>query len=355
MSQPQSLYEILEVSPTATPDEIKKSYRRLAMLYHPDKAGDNPVAAAKYAEITKAYEILIDPEKRALYDKPSRTRTFYRSSWRPPGGSHFSAEQPHIENTRSNAKSWKKAENKINLDDLFGDHGSSNASNSMPRYSQNEARAGEREDGEDIFCEVDVDSAIAQKGGMVQFEYRRNRRMDGLQVQSVLELFYLRVPPNTRDREVLTIDKMGHAGLNGGRSGDLHCTVKIVSQKTADSTEQQPSAQSNTYTTTPRSSSEQKHSSESAQVPYTIMELPVSFPEAVLGSRIQVKTPQGEVAVSIPPRSSSGRKLRLKGLGENGEDCILVIKIVIPAELDAESIQLIEAFAERNPISPRDN
>ena len=80
----QSLYEILGVSPDADDETIKKAYRKMAQLYHPDKVGNTPESTERFAQICKAYEILSDPEKKALYDRPRRARTFYHSSWRPP-------------------------------------------------------------------------------------------------------------------------------------------------------------------------------------------------------------------------------------------------------------------------------
>ena len=240
----QSLYEILGVQQDADLDTIKRAYRKLVQVHHPDKAGNSPENTERFAQICKAYEILSDPEKRALYDKPRRARTFYRSSWRPPKGANFSSDQPHTEqrfNHKSKKRnpSWKQPQNSLNLDDLFGGSAESSSSNSGQfggRYAQNQARAGDRSDGEDIHVTVDVPRSVASRGGMVQFEYQRNRRTDGLEVQSVLELFYLRVPASTRDGEVLDIEKMGHTGINGGRSGDLHCTVNIVPDESHDET-----------------------------------------------------------------------------------------------------------------------
>ena len=347
----QSLYEILGISKDADADEIKRAYRKMVQLYHPDKAGDTPENTERFAQICKAYEILSDPEKRALYDRPRRQRTFYRSSWRPPSGANFSAEQPSTEprpSARSSSRnpSWKQPSNNMSLDDLFG-QSEAPSSHGEPRmrmsgrYAQNQAQSGPREDGEDIHVEVEVPRRTATRGGMVQFEYRRNRRTDGMEVQSVLELFYLRVPAGTRDGEVLDIEKMGHSGVNGGRSGDLHCTVRLIA-------DEQPSSTSTEDATS--NSTESNHSGLSENARDL---LSVSIAEAVLGGRVEVQTPQGPVTIAIPPGSSSGRKLRIRGKGENGGDWIVSVQIVVPQQLDEESRRLIEAFAERNPITPR--
>lgn len=347
----QSLYEILGVEQDADLDAIKRAYRKLVQLYHPDKAGNSPENTERFALICKAYEILSDPEKRALYDKPRRSRTFYRSSWRPPKGANFSSDQPHTEarytqKTSTRNPSWKQPQNSLNLDDLFGGPEktpSGNRSQFGGRYAQNQARAGERSDGEDIHVMVDVPRSTASRGGMVQFEYQRLRRTDGLEVQSVLELFYLRVPANTRDGEVLDIEKMGHTGLNGGRSGDLHCTVNIVAdEQYEDSTQPSASVNSARAQTTP---------SDGPESTGTVLQ--ITFPEAVLGCRVSVTTPEGDVTISIPSGSSSGRRLRIRGKGGGGADYIVTLQIIVPTDIDARSVELVREFAERNPLSPR--
>ena len=354
----QTLYEILGIEQDADLDTIKRAYRKMVQIYHPDKAGQSPENTERFAQICKAYEILSDPEKKALYDKPRRARTFYRSSWRPPKGANFSSHQPHTEGftqkTSKRSPSWRQPQNSLNLDDLFGGSDASPNTTSKGqfgrRYAQNQARAGERTDGEDIHVEVNVPRATALKGGMVQFEYRRNRRTDGLDIQSVLELFYLRVPKGTREGEVLDIEKMGHTGVNGGRSGDLHCTVRLVMEQGAsDDTVSSSSNSRSGYTQAEKTPSD----STSGSNPAASGVVQITFPEAVLGGRVQVKTPKGEVVVSIPAGTSSGRRLRIKEQGADGGDYIVTVHIVLPTNLDAESIRLVKEFADRNPLSPR--
>ena len=168
----QSLYEILGVQQDADLDAIKRAYRKLVQVHHPDKAGNSPENTERFALICKAYEILSDPEKRALYDKPRRSRTFYRSSWRPPKGANFSSDQPHTESrfthkTNKRNPSWKQPQNSLNLDDLFGGNPESPKKSDGQfggRYAQNQARAGERSDGEDIHVTVDVPRSTAARG-----------------------------------------------------------------------------------------------------------------------------------------------------------------------------------------------
>ena len=151
MSPEQSLYEILGITKDANAEEIKRAYRKLVQIHHPDKAGTSPEATDRFALICKAYEILSDEEKRALYDKPRRARTFYRSSWRPPKGAQFSQQSPDIEprpthRSSSRKPSWQQPHNNLNLDDLFAEDGNRGPRPQMggQRYSQNQATAGVR-------------------------------------------------------------------------------------------------------------------------------------------------------------------------------------------------------------------
>jgi curved DNA-binding protein len=335
MSNSSNLYEVLGVEQTATLEEIKKAYRKLARLYHPDKAGSDPSIAAKFTEITRAYEILSDEEKRAQYHRTTRKRVFYRRTWRPPGGYNFSEQSQESKKTnrRPQRKAWKKKENNLNLDDLFTHKGN----RPKPKPSTKNARtSGAPINGNDISIEVEITEIIAKHGGTSTIEYRRNRRGDGLDVQPMDEIFHLRVPPNTRHGQVLMVDKMGHSGANGGVSGNLHCRVKLVPTVTT-----QRYAKTNT----------DKDFGSDSNID---IEIPITFPEAVLGTRIRVVTPTGKLLVSIPARSSSGRKLRLRGRGKNGSDFIIGLRIIVPEHLDDNSVDLVQKFAELNPVSPRD-
>ena len=329
MTQQINLYERLGLTKEASAEDIKKQFRKLVRTCHPDIAGDSPENVQRFAEIRDAYEVLSDPEKRALYDNPPTIkkvkRQIHRKTWRPPKNQSFGS----IPSGKSRVKNWQRPENKVSLDEMFSSPSPKPQRSRRP--SQRVYNHEKSKKGEDIHIEVEVDTRTLQKGGSVMVEYRRRVRGDHLELHPLDEIHMLRVPPGTQVGEELRVEKYGHAGGQGGPYGDLICSVLAH-----------------------ESSTPQSSSSTSARVNEGIITLPISVPEALLGGRVTVHTPQGKVVVSIPPCSSSGKKFRLRGKGAGGSDLTVVLQITVPASIDLESQQLIRQFATLNPISPRD-
>lgn len=347
-------YEILEVARDATTEEIKKQFRRLARECHPDVAGDDPNAAERFAKVREAYETLVDPVRRARYDRRGIRPNFEGGRWRPPGGFNFGGGAQDAE------QSWRQGRrdpgNDLDLDDIFGDFGGmadfgfgdkpGGASASTGRRTQRRASAygGAPEPGRDIHLQVDVLDEVARKGGVVTLHYPRLRRGDdGRTLYRYDEIYDLRVPPGTRHGDTLRVEKMGDAGANGGPFGDLVCDVRVVVGKPG-----QGSAHGRPW-------GQRKKAPEPAASPPADQVLPISVTEAILGGRVQVDTPTGPVRLTIPPGSSGGTRLRLRGRGVGGSDHYVVLRIVVPRKLDEESRKLIERFAELNPGDPRED
>ena len=126
-------YAILGVSKDAEAAEIKKKFRRLARECHPDVAGDDPQAAARFTQLREAYETLIDPVRRDRYDNPPQRRTFYRTSWRPPGGNQFGGMgEGSNAGRRSSRQRWRDPANNLDLDDIFSDLAGGGGSGARP-------------------------------------------------------------------------------------------------------------------------------------------------------------------------------------------------------------------------------
>jgi DnaJ-class molecular chaperone len=167
------------------------------------------------------------------------------------------------------------------------------------------------------------------------------RSSDGVNVYRYNEIHDLRVPPRTCTGDVLTVERMGDAGGTSGRYGDLICKIQVIDDP-APSKDPQP-----------RAPAAEAPPDLSASGTTQIIE--ISIPEAVLGGRVEVPTPKGAVRLTVPPGSSSGTRLRLKGRGPNGGDIFVVLRIVVPRTLDEESRALMERFAALNPSDPRDD
>ena len=362
------LYATLGVPRDATTEDIKKAFRQRARECHPDVAGDDPAAAKRFDQVRKAYEVLVDPEKRARYEAGGRRRVGRRSKgmdgYRMPGGlytrhnfgSGRGADSP---NTRAR---HRNAANNMGLDDLMGDFGfggggaGGGAKQNHGTYGTGrteQARQGrgrspgggappERDvAGRDISMVVDVPADVAARGGVVTLHYPRMRRTeDGRGVARYDEIHDLRVPPGTAHGEVLRSRNYGDAGTDGTH-GDLVCEVRIVGRAAPDPV---PG---------PRTGARPERVPEPASDPSEVV-LPISVVEALLGGRVPVDTPQGRVFVTLRPGTGDGVRLRLRGKGDDGGDLFVRPRIVLPRDLDDESVELIERFAELNPYDPRD-
>ena len=172
------------------------------------------------------------------------------------------------------------------------------------------------------------------------------RSSDGVNVYRYNEIHDLRVPPRTCTGDVLTVERMGDAGGVSGRYGDLLCKIQVIDEAPRAKNVRAQAAQPG-ESPQPPPRPDIKASGETRIVS-------ISIAEAVLGGRIEVPTPKGKVRLTVPPGSSSGTRLRLKGRGPGGGDIFVVLRIVVPKVIDAQSRELIARFAELNPDDPRD-
>lgn len=290
-------YEVLGVARTATPDEIKKRYRELAKKLHPDLHPGDSSALARFQDVSAAYDLLSDTDKRARFDRgeidaAGQERAPERQYYRPHG----------------------------------------------------EGRGGEKYgrgfDGEDLFA--DLFGGFARGGG--------NVRMRGHDVRGTLRIPFVeavrgaarrvtiddgptldvRIPPGTGDGQTLRLKGQGGPGLNGGPPGDAFIEIQV-----------------------------EPHPLFRRAGADIELDLPVSLPEAVLGGRVTVPTIDGPVLLTVPKGSNTGDVLRLKGRGvpdprggARGDQKVrLVVKL--PPHADPALEQAIEAWAKDHPYDVR--
>lgn len=382
----ENFYDILGVSKSATDAEIKKQYRLLTKKYHPDIAGNTDENMEMFSKVQKAYEVLSDPIQRALYDNPvtmpssKRGVRIHRKSWRGNRDKVHHKEPKRTASGRTRER-WQKPENDVSLDDILGggksrktssnsgkgpksatdyaaeaarsvmgegpDGDSDNYENKPHQKNQNTYQGDRATRGDDIELDVDVTSDLARRGGSVTLEYTRLVRSDTMQLVPYEDLVIVYITPNTKNGDVIQMDRRGHMGEHGGPTGNLLCHVVIVDEMGNSQNRQQhnPTGTSHHTNTSPPQS-------ENVLPKNGIMTLPITISEAVLGGRVAMNTPMGRVMLVIPPTSSSGKQLRIRGKGVEGSDLIVELKIVIPKNIDEESQRLIEEFARRNPIVP---
>ena len=327
-------YQILGLQKTATDVEIKKRFRELARECHPDRAGDSPEAVERFAAVREAYEILSDPELRERYDNPPVARhnpqRIHRKRWRPPSAMRSSSSSTAREANPRNRKRWKEQSNQMDLNDILGASSGGRLKKKVSHFNQQTFRRVNAVPGENIHLDVEIPANIAHNGGSVMVEYKRKIRGEKQALVAIDEIQYLRVSPNTQYGDKLVIPKLGHAGENGGVYGDLVCVVSIAAPKV-------------------REDSNKIQESRTAEE----RNLSISIVEAVLGGRVEIETAVGIKKISIPAGTSSGRKLRLRNVAGDGGDLLLTIQIIVPKNLDDESLELIRKFGALNPTSPR--
>lgn len=256
----KNLYDVLGVSKTATATEIKSQYRKLARKYHPDLNKDDKNAAEKFKEISAAYDILGDKDKRQKYDNNEIDGEGKPTGFGAGGFGANNGGYQTYSNTGFDGAGFDFSS--LFGEDIFSQFGG--GGRGFGRRSQK---------GQDIAYSLDIDFLDAAKGA------EKSVIMNNKQLN-------VKIPAGTVSGQVLRLKGQGMSGINGGLSGDALITINVRPH--------------------PYFRSEGKD---------IVLDLPISVKEAVLGAKVMVPTISGKVYVTIPPYSSSQEKLRLKGKG----------------------------------------
>ena len=288
-------YKVLGVPKTATKEEIKKAYRKLAQKHHPDANKGDKSAEARFKDVSEAHAILSNDEKRAEYDQ---IRQFMES-----GGRRFYNAPGAGGNVR------------VNIGDLFGDPGGAGAETIFEDLLGGfgfRPRGPER--GQDLETETELTFEDAANGVTV----------------SLPEGGKAKIPPGVGDGARIKVAGRGAPGPNGGPPGDLYVRVRVR----------------------PHAVFSRSKNGD------LVVELPVTFTEAALGSKVEVPTLDGSVTVKIPAGTPNGKTLRVRGRGgpkQKGGDRDLLVKVMVqvPEKLTRQEKDLLEKFAGVHTESPR--
>ncbi len=267
-------YKDLGLSKDASPDDIKKAYRKLAAQLHPDKNPGDKKAEARFKAVNRAHQVLGDPEKRKLYDE------FGEEGLRE--GFDIGAARAYRSGVGAGPRSYRRnGPGGVNVEDIFGGGGGAAGFGDLfgdlfgGRARRGAGPGAQTMKGSDIASEVAIDFVSAIKGAELKL-----RLQDGGDEVTV------RVPAGAGDGDKVRIAGHGAPGPFGGPPGDLLLTIRVQSHPFFER------AGNDLY-----------------------LDLPISIGEAFRGAKVRVPTPDGPVTLSVPKRAQSGQVARLKGKG----------------------------------------
>ena len=341
-------YEVLGVPRTATDDEVKKAFRKLARKYHPDVAKNKKEAEEKFKEINEAYEVLSDPAKRKKYDELGPNWKQGAEFRPPPGWENFGqfgggagggpgGGHQHYE-FRFGGTGFSDF-----FEQLFGGMGRGGAGRG---FSEADLE-GYVERGRDIEGDIMVTLDEAVRGSIrsvslqraVTYEHCGGTGMRAKHVCNVCggtgqvrrtETYQVRIPAGVSEGQRLRIAGRGESGSGGAAAGDLFLRVRLA-----------------------------KHPDFEVEGQNLVYEAALAPWEAVLGGQISVPTLSGRVNIKVPPGTQNGQRLRLRGhglpqKGGSRSDLFVKVAIEVPTNMTDRERSLWEQLARESNFNPRD-
>ena len=293
-------YQVLGVAPTASSADIQKAYRKLAKKLHPDLNPGDKAAEEKFKEVASAYDLLADAERRKRFDNGEIDAT--------------GAERPQHQYYRDFAAAG-------------GDHAYADASgfadfvdgdDALAEILRRAQRARANRRGEDLHYRLPISFVESITGANKRLTLPDGGTLD------------VKIPPGLVDGQVLRLRGKGAPGAGKGGPGDALIEVEVLAD--------------------PRFTREGDD---------ITLEVPISLSEAVLGGRIRVPTPTGDVTMTVPKASNTGTTLRLKGKGAprrgggNG-DQFVKLKVVLPKSSDPELVAFVSSWDKGKTFNPRE-
>jgi len=332
MAGSTDFYKLLGVAKTATADEIRKAYRKLALKHHPD-VSDAPDAAARFAEIQEAYDVLSDDEKRKAYDQFGvagvRAGAGGAGGYGPggpfgggPGGVRFRWGAPGGSAGGGGGQDFDIPDLGSIFEEMFGGRGGTGgpfggggSATGAGMGGRGGTRSGGPRRGRDVYHTINVPFMIAAHGG--------SERIRVAQASGDSEEIEVRIPAGIEDGSKLRLRGKGNPGSFGGEAGDIILTVRV-----------------------------EKHAYFRREGLDVLLDVPVSIAEAALGVTVKVPLLKGSVELKVPAGTASGSRLRIRGRGiedTQGKtgDFHAVVQIVPPKPVPDEARRLIEELATK--------
>ncbi len=282
---------------SATHDEIRTAYRKLAKEFHPDRNPGNAASEENFKKVSAAFNVLGDPEKRRKYDSGE-----IDASGRETGGFYGG-------NGAGGHRS-RTSENYGDFSDIFGDFFGRSGSGSGGGFNMR---------GMDYRYHLEIDFLEAVNGVKKRVLLPEGETLD------------ISVPSGVVQGQVLRLKGKGGPGVGRGLAGDALIELKI-----------------------------RTHGYFEREGDNILLELPVALYEAVLGAKVEVPTIDGRVSLTVPKGASSGQVLRLRGKGVrnsqtgNTGDQLVKLNVVLPQRIDRELFDFMEEWAGKHPYNPRE-
>jgi curved DNA-binding protein len=325
----RDFYEALGVPRSASQDEIQRAYRKLARQYHPDVNKD-PEAEDRFKEISEAYDVLSDPDQRKRYDafgadfrqvpEGVDPQAWRRARQYEGAGAGAGAGGGGGGGARRGGGGWgstgpggfrytSTSSDDIDIDDLLGGFFGGR---------------GRREWGSIPGADQEAELTLT-----VEEAYRGGRRSVTLTGAGGERTFEVNIPSGVVDGQRIRLAGQGGRGSSGADAGDLYLVVRILPHP--------------------------RYRVDGRDISF---KLPLAPWEAALGASVTVETPTGETTIKVPPGTSSGRRLRLKGQGLPNPrgtpgDLYAEAQIMVPPKLTKEERQLFEQLAGTSKFDPR--
>ncbi|MDP9174761.1 MAG: DnaJ domain-containing protein [Planctomycetota bacterium] len=317
----RDFYEILGVSKTAPASEIKSAYRKLARKLHPDATKNDAKSTERFKEVQEAYEVLSDDTKRKNYDEFGHAGVGAMPSG--SAGDPFEAYRS-AQRGRGQPQSWQGGPG-VSVEDfdmggdfgsvfdqLFGNRAGARGGNARTRAKPAPQR------GADIDHPVTLTFEQAARGTHLPLQINRDGK---------LETIDIRIPGGVKDGSRVRVKGRGQQSP-AGEHGDLFIVTSVT-----------------------------PHAYFRRDGLDVHLDFPISMYEALLGAKIDVPTLDGRRTLTIPPGTSGGAKLRIKGhgitRGEEKGDQIVMVRVMVPRALDDEDKKSIEQLAAKHPLTPR--
>lgn len=318
-------YKILGVEKGASADELKKAYRKLAVKYHPDKNPDDKAAEDKFKEVTEAYTVLTDPEKRKMYDQFGQAGNYYNPGGaggpRGPfgGGNYQQGFDPFAAGGFGGSgfgAGFSSASAKDIFSEVFGDLGDIFGS---PRRGPGPQRGADLK----YNLSITLEDAASGTDKLISFVRKKGTTNETAKLS-------VNIPAGVKQGQRLKLRGEGDQLASGGHAGDLYVVIQLLPHPLFVRSELDVQ-----------------------------MELPISFVDAILGTSVEIPTLSGKANLKVPKGTHSGQVFRLKSKGfpslkssERGDMLIRVI-VDVPTELSKDQLELVKKLKSVADQAPK--